>query len=273
MAGLQADLDVAAGRLAQPMLAAVHAAAGQRLARLCDLLVTPLLELVGDSPLVVVQTASLAGVPWPMLSPLIGRPLTVPRSATSWLRSRAEDARPTKAGFAAGPRVLRAEEEVASAAEAWSSPTVLTGADARCAAVSQVAAEVEVLHVAAHGRHTADNPLFSGLELVDGPWFGYDIDQLESIPSTVILSACELGRSSVRWGEETIGMTVAWLHAGSRCVIAAPASVSDDAACELLARTHALLAEGAQPSEALAAAASQLESPAPAPFLCFGAGW
>ena len=61
----------------------------------------------------------------------------------------------------------------------------------------------------AHGRHSADNPLFSGLELADGPWFGYDIDQLDAIPPTVILSSCELGRSSVRWGEETIGMTVA----------------------------------------------------------------
>ena len=39
-----------------------------------------------------------------------------------------------------------------------------------------------MLHVAAHGRHSADNPLFSGLELADGPWFGYDIDQLDLHP-------------------------------------------------------------------------------------------
>ena len=32
------------------------------------------------------------------------------------------------------------------------------------------------LHIAAHGRHAADNPLFSGLELADGALFGYDID-------------------------------------------------------------------------------------------------
>lgn len=273
LGGLQADLDVTAGRLPQPLLAVVRAALRQRLDRMCETLVTPLVDLIGAGPVVVVQTASLAGVPWPMLSPFVGRPLTVPRSATSWLRSRTVKARPTRAGLVAGPRVRRAEEEVASAARAWSSPTVLTGSDARCAPVSQVACQVDVLHVAAHGRHTADNPLFSGLELVDGPWFGYDIDQLESIPSTVILSACELGRSSVRWGEETIGMTDAWLHAGSRCVIAAPASVSDDAACELLAAAHALLAAGALPSQALAGAATQVESPAPAPFLCFGAGW
>jgi len=45
--------------------------------------------------------------------------------------------------------------------------------------VAELACRVDVFHVAAHGRHSAENPLFfSGLELVDGPWFGYDIDQL-----------------------------------------------------------------------------------------------
>jgi CHAT domain-containing protein len=129
-----------------------------------------------------------------------------------------------------------------------------------------------VLHVAAHGRHSADNPLFSGLELADGPWFGYDIDQLSSIPSTVVLSACELGRSSVRWGLETIGMTVAWQHAGTRCVIAAPASVADDVACEVLASTHAGLASGATPAEALSDAVRRLGQPLSS-FLCYGAGF
>jgi CHAT domain-containing protein len=88
------------------------------------------------------------------------------------------------------------------------------------------------------------------------------------------LSACEVGRSSVRWGEETIGMTVAWLHAGARCVVASPALVNDDAACEVLSATHAGLAAGVDPSDALAAAAvaSSGDRP-PAPFVCFGSGW
>ena len=72
----------------------------------------------------------------------------------------------------------------------------------------------------AHGRHSSENPLFSGLELADGPWYGYDIDQLEGIPDVVLLSACEVGRSTMRGGEELIGMTAAWLHAGARCVMA-----------------------------------------------------
>ena len=128
-----------------------------------------------------------------------------------------------------------------------------------------------MLHVAAHGRHSAENPLFSGLELVDGTWFGYDIDQLPAVPDVVLLSACEVGRSSVRWGEELIGMTAAWLHAGARCVVASPAAVNDVAAHDALVRVHEALAAGNDPATALAGTVSAVTTDAaPAPFLCFG---
>jgi CHAT domain-containing protein len=179
----------------------------------------------------------------------------------------------SRAGFVAGPRVARADEEVVRASAPWADAVALRGSDADAASVRSLAASVDVFHVAAHGRHSADNPLFSGLELADGPLFGYDIDQLERIPSTVVLSACEVGRSSVRWGEETIGMTVAWLHAGTRCVVASPALVNDDAACEVLSATHSALAGGAQPSDALASAVATGADGPPAPFVCFGSGW
>jgi CHAT domain-containing protein len=159
------------------------------------------------------------------------------------------------------------------ASAAWRAASVLTGSAAEAESVRQLASSVDVLHIAAHGRHSADNPLFSGLELVDGPWFGYDIDQLAAIPTTVVLSACEVGRSSVRWGEETIGMTVAWLYAGAHCVVASPVLVNDDTACDVLAAAHARLAAGDSPSDALAHAAGTVDALSPAPFLCFGSGW
>ncbi|MET0296983.1 MAG: CHAT domain-containing protein, partial [Microbacterium sp.] len=117
--------------------------------------------------------------------------------------------------------------------------------------------------MAAHGRHAVDNPLFSGLELSDGALFGYDIDLIPEVPATVVLSACELGRSSVRWGEEALGMTRTWLHAGSRCVIATPVIVADDVACELLAALHSGLARGLDPAEALAEASESTGHLAP----------
>ena len=137
----------------------------------------------------------------------------------------------------------------------------------------QLAERVDVLHLAGHGRHSGENPLFSAVELADGPWFGYDIDSLAHTPSTVVLSACELGRVSVRSGEEAVGMTAAWLHAGVHHVLSSPALVADEVACEALARWHGLVAAGAAPAEALAVVGEELRSGPPLPFLCFGRGW
>jgi hypothetical protein len=273
MEGMQADLDMAATHHSPHLRATVQAALDGRLLELAEHLVAPIANDLADRPLVVVPSGALAGVPWTLLPGLIGRPLTVPRSASSWLQAHNHHLPLRSAGFVAGPRVERAAEEVERAAKTWDTATVLAGAEANATAVRALAASVDVFHVAAHGRHSADNPLFSGLELSDGPWFGYDIDQLAAIPSTVILSACELGRSSVRWGEETIGMTVAWLHAGVQTVIASPASVDDDVACSVLAATHHYLAAGEPPSRALAAAVTEVGGAVPAPFVCFGSGW
>jgi tetratricopeptide (TPR) repeat protein len=274
--GLPADLDMAAASLASPMRRVVMDSLGHRLGRLDEALVQPLLPAIGDRPVVVVPTARLAGTPWTLLPGYLGRPLTVPRSTSSWIATRARPEVPRAAGFVAGPRVARADEEVHKSAAQWARSDVLTGPDAVADRVSAMASQVDVLHSATHGRHSADNPLFSGLELADGPWFGYDIAQLDGIPATVVLSACELGRSTIRAGEETIGMTVAWLHAGARCVIASPSLVNDDVACEVLTATHRRLAAGETASDALAAAADETRAgafEAPSPFICFGAGW
>ncbi len=273
LAGMRADLDMAASDFPPPMRSVVQAALRSRVQELSELLVTPLAGRLDADRVAVVPSGVLAGMPWTLLPGLAGRAVTVPRSASRWLSGRHRPLGSSQVGLVAGPRVARADEEVELAASRWPAAEVLTGQCARAAAVSDLAGRVDVLHVAAHGRHSADNPLFSGLELADGPWFGYDIDQLESIPTTVVLSACELGRSSLRWGEETLGMTVAWLHAGARCVIAAPASVADDVACEVLMATHARLADSAPPAEALADAVRSVDGGDLASFLTFGAGW
>jgi hypothetical protein len=66
-------------------------------------------------------------------------------------------------------------------------------------------------------------------------------------------------------------MTRTWLHAGARCVIAAPVVVADDIACELLGEVHTGLAAGEPPSEALAAASRR--TGLVTPFECHGSGF
>ena len=271
LGGLLPDLDVAASDLPSSLAGFVRQELGRRLDRLAALVVAPVLDAVGDRGVVLTPSGVLAGVPWPLLPGFVGRPVTVAQSATTWRSRQATPLRNGTAGFVAGPRVARAEDEVTAAAKEWSSALVLVGHGATAAAVSQLASGVDVLHVAAHGRHSAENPLFSGLELADGPWFGYDIDQLRAVPDVVLLSACEVGRSTVRWGEELIGMTTAWLHAGARCVIASAAAVSDQAAYDVLVGVHRQLAAGLDPAVALASAVPALGPDLPpVPLVCFG---
>lgn len=269
LAGLRADLDMAATVRTGPMADVVRASLSRRLSELSRVLVDRPLARTDARRLVITSPGILAGVPWSMLPALVGRPFTLAASASRWVRSTV--APPQSVGFAAGPRVARGAEEIETAATAWPDARRLIAREATVASVSELAAEVDLLHVAAHGRHSSDNPLFSGLELSDGVLFGHDIDHIATVPRIVILSACEVGRSSVRWGEEAVGMTRAWLHAGVGCVIAAPVMVADDDACVLLGAVHAELAAGRAPAEALAAA--QRTTGVIAPFQCHGAGF
>ncbi|MEA5055573.1 MAG: CHAT domain-containing protein, partial [Propionicimonas sp.] len=282
LTGLRADLDVSASVRSGPMAAVVARTLGERLADLEGVLLRNPLAAVGDRRIVLTAPGELAGLPWTLLPGLRGRPFTLAASATRWVHDRTQAGRPG-VGFAAGPGVARGDEEVETGVLAWTGvpaasaaaprvvPQVLRGPAATVDAVAALASRVGVLHVAAHGRHAVDNPLFSGLELADGALFGYDIDRIGQVPQTVVLSACEVGRSAVRWGEEAIGMTRTWLHAGTSCVVAAPVAVADDAACELLGAMHTGLATGLAPAEALARAAGR--TGVLAPFQCHGSGF
>jgi CHAT domain-containing protein/tetratricopeptide (TPR) repeat protein len=270
LGGLLPDLDVAATHLPGPLGAAVRRDLVDRMARLSNMLVAPLIDYIGDRPVVLTPSAVLAPVPWTLLTGFVGRPVTVAQSATTWLARRATPVRLDSAGFVAGPRVMRAPDEVAVSAASWPGARCLTGDEASAEAVASLAQEVDVLHIAAHGRHSAENPLFSGVELTDGAWHGYDIDLLSTVPDVVLLSACEVGRSNIRWGEELIGLVGAWLHAGTRVVIASPAVVADEVAHKVFSDLHAGLAKGLVPAEALAGAVPAADADsAPAPFVCF----
>jgi tetratricopeptide (TPR) repeat protein len=270
-AGLRAELDMAA-TVRDRMGEIVKRSLADRLRVLSDALLQEAVTLADARRLVITVPGVLSGLPWAMLPAMRGRAFTLAPSATRWVRHREPAVAPVRAAaFAAGPRVARAEEEIRAAAAAWPSASVLRGGEATVAAVTALARGADVLHIAAHGRHVADNPMFSGLELADGILLGYDVDLIDDVPPTVVLSACEVGRSSVRWGEEAIGMTRVWLHAGARSVVAAPVVVADDDACELLSAMHDGLAAGVAPSEALAAAAES--TGIVAPFQVHGAGF
>jgi CHAT domain-containing protein len=166
----------------------------------------------------------------------------------------------------AGPDLAYADAEVAAIATRYPAARALHGAAATTGATLLGMDGASLVHLAAHGSHDPENALFSRLHLADGPLMAYDLQQLDTAPNQVVLSACDLGRAIVRAGDEILGFTAALLYAGTATVIASVARVPDDAAADLMARYHRALTEGAEPARALAATAY------PAPFVCFGAG-
>ena len=101
-------------------------------------------------------------------------------SATAWLAAAA--GRPAAAtGPVVGARRpgpgRTPSDEVGAVGAAVARARVLTGAAGRPGAlVVGAAPRPTVVHVAAHGQHQAENPLFSSIRLADGPLFAYELD-------------------------------------------------------------------------------------------------
>ncbi len=133
------------------------------------------------------------------------------------------------------------------------------------------------MHIAAHGTHDPENPLFSSLELTDGLLFGHDLTRVRPAPRHVVLSACDLGLATARAGSESLGMTAALLHGGTTSVVSGVARVADDIACDVAVAYHRRLSAGERPSYALASALADTgadgSGESPAPLTCFGSGW
>jgi tetratricopeptide (TPR) repeat protein len=266
----RADLDVLAHpRLPSGIRAAVLASLSRSLGDLDAALLAP---LGADGPLVLVSTGVLGQLPWASLPSLRGRPLVVAPSATKWLGSLA--AEPTGAVSVtalAGPDLRRGDAEAVAVGAAWPKAEVVHRATTE--ALTEAMRSATVLHVAAHGVHQPENPLFSSVRMVDGPVFAHELDQKAHAPEHVVLSACEVGLTTIRPGDEALGLASVLLHLGTRSVIAGVARVGDEVAEQTMAAYHAKLAAGSDSSVALAAALGEVDTDVVPPFVNFGAAW
>lgn len=252
--------------------AVAHAAGG-----LDDLLMGPLRARLGaERPLVLVPTGVLHALPWSVLPSLAGRPLSVAPSAALWRRA-ASAAPPPRHGrvvIVEGPGLPGAAGEVAALAGRYPEATCLAGRAATVAAVGAALGGAGLAHVAAHGAFRVDNPLFSALQLADGPLTVYDLEGLARAPRRLVLSACDSGLSGVRPGDELMGLAGALFALGMTTLVASVIPVPDAATKELMLALHRGLQAGLSPAHALARAQAEWgRDPAvSAGFVCFGAG-
>ena len=275
--------DMRAYAVARPSMAAFLARARESSLREVDGLLLRGVDLSGT--VVVVPTVGLASLPWRALPSLREHPVVAAPSATAWVRRPvAAGGEPTVAALS-GPGLPRAREEVRAVAEAWGRHTggrsgdgsaggdhaaVVAEGAAVTADVRSALASASVVHLAAHGHHVDQSPLFSSLDLADGPVFAHEL-RAPLAAELVVLSACDVGRSRGRPGDEPLGLAAALLGLGVQCVVAATNPVHDDVAAAAMVDLHARLVAGTDVASALRDTAAGVEGAEA--FCAYGSTW
>lgn len=265
-----ADLDALGKpfRLPPRLQASVEGSVRNNAAALAEGIWEPIADYVGDRQVVIIPHSRLAWVPWPLLPQLRGRPVTVSPSAEAWWRAVHRRPATGPALVAAGPALSRAGGEIETIASLYPEARLITADESDPEIVLKALDGASVAHIAAHGHHEPDNVLFSRLDFGLGPLNAYELLGLDQPPSHVVLSSCDLGRSTVAVGNETLGFTAALLHAGTSTVVSSLGRVPDDMAAEMMVEYHRHCAKGSTPAEALAVVGEHRPWH---PFVAFGA--
>ena len=213
--------------------------------------------LQGVTRLLVVPHAELNYLPFALLrrSTPEGPRLLVEDYAVSVLPAataivqvprRPRPARTLLALAPARPRLPYARQEVEALGALFPAARreVLLGAEATEAQFKRAVGQYRIVHLATHGFFNRINPLFSGVDLEpasgeDGRLQVYEILGLSLSADLVTLSACDtaLGAGELTdlpAGEELVGLTRAFLSAGSRHVLATLWEISDEATASLM---------------------------------------
>lgn len=269
-----ADLDLlATPRVPAPLMTVAQRSLRADLAHLDASLLDLVRPDLAGGPVIVAAVGPMATLPWGLLPSLKGRAVSVSSSVTAALAAVGRPGRAYLRGVlaVAGPDVPGGAAEAAAVAAMHPGSGLLTGPDAIGEAVLAQLPPGGLLHVAAHGHHEPDSPLFSSIQLADGPLYGYDIAPNPTLPDHVVLSSCDVGRSDDRPGGEPLGLAAALLRSGVSTVVAGVSRISDEVAASTMVIYHERLLAGDGPAVALATAIATVDG-APAPLTCFGAG-
>lgn len=273
-AQVRADLDAAGthelGPFREHVWGSLHKAMGQ----IDEMVLRPL--GLGSRRLVIVPQRRLLALPWALAPSLAGVPVVVSASVTDWVRRADRRAAPGADGpvvrALAGPGLGLADEETREVAAAWPGASALSAGDGDVASLREAMAGADLVHLAAHGTHHQQSPMFASVLMADGPAYVYDLQHSGLQAQHVVLSSCEVGRSTVRPGDEPLGLAAGLLGLGAQCVVAGVCRVPDDESAATMVRYHRELASGRPSDEAMARAIEQ-GGPLAAAFQVAGAAW
>ena len=254
--------------------------------QLSGLLIKPILnQLTGSERLFIVPSKSLHHLPFSSL-PLSEKrflvqdfAITILPNASSLFFMDKEVSPNRNSIFAMGnPERMKggmnlefAEAEVKFVSKNFPFKTVLTGKKANESVMKERdLTDVGVIHIAAHGRYFANQPLKSALLLAeddknDGNLETIEIFSLSLNPRLIVLSACQSGIGKVEGGDEIQSLNRAFIYAGAGGVVASLWSVSDRSTFELMKYFYSGL-KIKSPAEALQEAQTKLMKKYPSPY-------
>jgi CHAT domain len=210
---------------------------------------------LGDGPVVVVPDSRLGPVPWTLMPSLRDRPVTVAPSAFTWLRARRRQPPvERRVTLVAGPRLATRGAEVAQLRDRYPDAVLLGQGSARAGDVLRALDGAWLAHIAAHGTFRADNPLFSSIQLDDGPLTVHDLERLGRAPYQMVLSSCDSGVAAAVGADELLGLVSSLVPLGAAGIVASIVPVNDRAAVPLMLALHDALQKEVTLPEALLAA-------------------
>lgn len=123
--------------------------------------------------------------------------------------------------------------------------------DGQASLASLLAAPREVLHIAAHGKYSVDQPELSFIQLNGVQIYTDDLLQHDLGYELVTLSACETGLATVVPGDELVGIGRGFLYAGAGALITSLWRIDDQLTVLLMEHLYSQLKQGATKAAAL----------------------
>jgi CHAT domain-containing protein len=126
------------------------------------------------------------------------------------------------------------QKEVEELKQLYSKDTeIFTGEEAKESRAKYYSPYPDIYHFACHGSFNAGQPMYTALHLLpdhndDGRLEVHEIYQLELKPAYLVtLSACQTHLGGIRSGDEIIGLTRAFIYAGTSGILASLWKVDD----------------------------------------------
>ncbi|MEW6743289.1 MAG: CHAT domain-containing tetratricopeptide repeat protein [Planctomycetota bacterium] len=242
--------------------AALRRSVDRHLNDLYDQLLAPISELIDQRDLLIVPHGPLHYVPFHALRDR--NTYVIERQAVSYAPSAhvycLASQRPPSAARtftivgAPDSSAPGIEDEVRSLASLDPEAHLLLAEHATRQALNEACRGSRILHLSTHGVFRSDNPMLSHLHLADGPLNVYDIYNLEIEADLVTLSGCETGVSEVANGDELLGLTRGFLHAGATSLLVSLWPVSDRSTPRFMEHFYRELNGGKRPRHAVRSA-------------------